>query len=166
MVRVVAWEGGSRGIENFIGQILLPGEGSLKRSDFDQLKSKLTWPKFPNGMRLEQKWNRDYGCSWKCCFYWVITWKLLFIGRGFTLVELGVGRWDILGVGHEQIFGCQEKRENPVLITFCFRVIFNFILYIKGYFKVVSSKLQVTLAYYFYYKRDFSYCQTLWLLKC
>ena len=90
--KVVAWEGGSGGIENFIGEILLPGEGSLKRSDFDQLKSKLTWPKFPNGMRLEQKWNRDYGCSWKCCFYWVITWKLL-------LVELGVGRWDFLGGG-------------------------------------------------------------------
>ena len=42
MVRVVDWEGGSRGIENFIGEILLSGEGSLKRSDFDQLKSKLT----------------------------------------------------------------------------------------------------------------------------
>ena len=54
MVRVVAWEGGSRGIENFIGQILLPGEGSLKRNDFDQVKSKLTWPKFPNGMRWKK----------------------------------------------------------------------------------------------------------------
>ena len=25
------------------------------------------------------------------------------------------------------------------------------------------DKLQVTLAYYIYYKRDFSYCQTLWI---
>ena len=29
----------------------------------------------------------------------------------------------------------------------------------------LDSKLQVTLAYYLYYKRDFRYCQTLWLVK-
>ena len=29
----------------------------------------------------------------------------------------------------------------------------------------LDGKLQVTLAYYLYYKRDFSYCQILWLLK-
>ena len=30
----------------------------------------------------------------------------------------------------------------------------------------LDGKLQVTLAYYLYYKRDFIYCQTLRLLKC
>ena len=30
----------------------------------------------------------------------------------------------------------------------------------------LDEKLQVTWAYYLYYKRDFSYCQTFWLLKC
>ena len=36
-----------RGKSNFFtGGIFLPGERNLKRSDFDQLKSELTWPKF------------------------------------------------------------------------------------------------------------------------
>ena len=55
--------------------------------------------------------------------------------------------------------------ESPVLITFAPES-FWILFYIQGYFKVVSDgKLQVTLAYYLYYKWDFSYCQTLWLLK-
>ena len=30
----------------------------------------------------------------------------------------------------------------------------------------LDGKLQVTWVYYPYYKRNFSYCQTLWLIKC
>ena len=45
-----------------------------------QLKSKLRWPKCPKSTKLKLKWNRSNDCSWKWCFYWVITWKLLFRG--------------------------------------------------------------------------------------
>ena len=33
-------------------------------------------------MKLEQKWSRNNGYNCKCCFYWVITWKLLVRGGG------------------------------------------------------------------------------------
>ena len=39
--------------------IFLSVEGNLRSSDFDQLESKLTRPKFPKSMRLKQKWNRN-----------------------------------------------------------------------------------------------------------
>ena len=37
-----------RGKSNFFtgGRFFLPGERNLRRSDFDQLKSELIWPKF------------------------------------------------------------------------------------------------------------------------
>ena len=64
------------GIRNFAGEIFLPGEGNLRRSDFDnsnlfqslkqlsvntehQLKSKLKWPMCPKSMKLKQKWSRN-----------------------------------------------------------------------------------------------------------
>ena len=50
------WEGDQK---FYGGGIFLPGKGNLRRSDFNQLKSKLTWPKFPKSMRLKQKWNRN-----------------------------------------------------------------------------------------------------------
>ena len=43
-------------------------------------KSKLTWPMSPKSMKLNQKWSKNNDYSWKCCFYWVITWKLLLSG--------------------------------------------------------------------------------------
>ena len=44
---------------------------------------------------------------------------------------------------------------------------FWIIFYIPKVSKLhLDDKLQVTWTYYLYYKRDFSYCQTLWLLKC
>ena len=76
----------------------LPVEGNLRSSDFDQLQSKLTWPKFPKSMRLKQKWNRNNDYSEKCCFYWVITWKLLFSRRDWLLVG---GGGDFLDGGYE-----------------------------------------------------------------
>ena len=42
------------------------------------VKSELTWPVCPKNMKLKQKWSRSNDYSQKCCFYWVITWKLLF----------------------------------------------------------------------------------------
>ena len=46
---------GGGGIGNFTGGIFLMGEVNLRRSGFNQLKSKLTWPKFSKSMR----WNRN-----------------------------------------------------------------------------------------------------------
>ena len=59
------------------------------------------------------------------------------------------------------------SRENPVLITFAPES-FSILFYIpKVIFTLyLHDKLQVTLAYYLYHNRDFSYCQTLGLLKC
>ena len=61
-----------------------------------------------------------------------------------------------------------EIHLSLLLITFApnsFSVLFqipNFILNLH-----LDGKFQVTLAYYFYYKRHLlNYCQTLWLLKC
>ena len=51
---------------------------------------------------------------------------------------------------------------NPVLITFApesFWILFHIPKVILKLY--LDGKLQVTLAYYLYYKRDFSYCQTL-----
>ena len=56
-----------------------------------QLKSKLTWPKSPKSMKLKQKWNRSTYYSQKCCFYWVITWKLIFRGWGGEVSRWGGG---------------------------------------------------------------------------
>ena len=37
-------------------------------------------------MKLKQKRYRSNDCNKKCCYYWVITWKLLFSrGRGINL---------------------------------------------------------------------------------
>ena len=58
-------------------------------------------------------------------------------------------------------------RENSVLITFATESFWILIYIPKVILKLyLNGKLQVTLAYYLYHKRDFSYCQTLWLLKC
>ena len=122
------------------------GWRDLRRSGFDQLKSKLTWPKFPTSMRLKQKWNRNNDYWQKCCFYWVITWELLF-RRGLTfggggggaerikiwLEGEGGGGVDFLSGGYERIFGWWgdsphlPSRENPVIITYApesFRILF------------------------------------------
>ena len=78
--------------------IFLSACGNLTRSDFDnlnlfqsqkqhsinsenRLKSKLAWPVCAKSM-LKWKWYRSNDCSKKLSFYWVITWKLLFSGRG------------------------------------------------------------------------------------
>ena len=58
------------------------------------------------------------------------------------------------------------NRENPVLITFApesFWILFHIPKVILKLY--LDGKLQVTLAYYLSYKRDFSYCQTLRILK-
>ena len=59
------------------------------------------------------------------------------------------------------------SRENSVPIIFSLES-FWILFYIP---KIIldlylDGKLQVTLAYYLYNKRDFSSCQTLWLLTC
>ena len=41
-------------------------------------------------MKLKQKWNGSNDYSWKWCFYFVITWKLLYEGVGGGG---GVSRW-------------------------------------------------------------------------
>ena len=54
-----------------------------------------------------------------------------------------------------------------LLVTFAPKSFWIFFYIPKVILKLhLDGKLQVTLAYYLYYKRDFSYCQTLWLLKC
>ena len=59
------------------------------------------------------------------------------------------------------------RRENSVPIIFSLEL-FWMLFYIP---KIIlelylDGKLQVTLAYYLYNKRDFICCQTLWLLTC
>ena len=54
-------------------------------------KIKVNMPLCPMSMKLKQKLSRNNDCSWKCCFYWVITWKLLFSGGGRELTLVGVG---------------------------------------------------------------------------
>ena len=42
-------------------------------------------------MKLKQKWNGSNDYSWKWCFYFVITWKLLYEGVGGGEGFLGEG---------------------------------------------------------------------------
>ena len=58
-----------------------------------QLKSKLAWPEYPKSMKLKQKWYMSNDYSYKCCFYWVITWKLLFSGWELTFSRGGIKIW-------------------------------------------------------------------------
>ena len=55
----------------------------------------------PKSMKLKQKWSKSNDYSSKCCFYWVITWKLLLSGRddknlvgGGSLLGGIFSRWD------------------------------------------------------------------------
>ena len=58
------------------------------------------------------------------------------------------------------------SNQNPVLLTFAPESFWILFYLPKVILKMyLDGKLQVTLAYYLYYKRDFSYCQTLWLFK-
>ena len=50
-----------------------------------QLKSKLTWSVWPKSMKLKQKWRRKNDYNQKCCFYWVLTWKLFLVGGGIKI---------------------------------------------------------------------------------
>ena len=50
-----------------------------------QLKSKLTWSVWPKSMKLKQKWRRRNDYNQKCCFYWVLTWKLFLVGGGIKI---------------------------------------------------------------------------------
>ena len=69
--------------------------------------------------------------------------KMLFL-LGYNLKI--VIQWGVLGGEYEPIFGWwgysphPPSRENPAVISnyICSRIILNFILYTKGYFKVVS----------------------------
>ena len=131
--------GGNR---KFYGmEFFLSGERNLRASDFDQLKSKLTWPKGGRGVG-EQKFGKG---------------RRRF-SRWLEMSEFLPG-----GVDSPQF----PSRENAWLITFI-RESFSILFYIpKVILKLhLDGKLQVTLAYYLYYKRDFSYCQTVWLLEC
>ena len=86
-------------------------------------KIKVNMPLCPMSMKLKQKLSRNNDCSWKCCFYWVITWKLLFSGGGRELTLVGgesTDRGMFLGGGNEQIFDwwgvtcpITSSRENP-----------------------------------------------------
>ena len=54
-----------------------------------------------------------------------------------------------------------------LLITFAPKSFWTLFYIRKVVLKLhLDGKLQVTLACYLYYKRDFGYFQTLWLLKC
>ena len=49
----------------------------------------------------------------------------------------------------------------------CSKVILKLFYLPKVILKLhLDGRLQVTFIYYLYYKRDLSYCQTLWLVKC
>ena len=101
--------------------------------------------------------------------------KILFL-LGYNLkivIHLGedknlVGGRGFLGAGYQRIFGWWgnspnlPSRENPVPIIFASKSFRIFFYIPKVILKLyLDSKLQVTLTYYLYYKRDFSYCQTL-----
>ena len=74
----------------------------LKTAFCEYWTSSKIWTMCPKGRKLKQKWCRSNDYSSKCCFYWVITWKLLFSGGG-------EGNWLLLGgdknleAGSEQI---------------------------------------------------------------
>ena len=68
-----------------------------------QLKSKLAWPVCPK-YKIQTKMVHDQ------CFYWVISWKLLFRGRG---LENYWGNFSSGGVD-EQIFGWWEGGTSPI----------------------------------------------------
>ena len=59
-----------------------------------QLKWTLTWPVCSKSMKLTQKWSKSKDYSLKCCFYWIITWKLLLSGGGE--LKFGGGRGSLL----------------------------------------------------------------------
>ena len=114
------------GIRNFTrgGEIFLPGEGNLRRSNFDhsnlfqsceqlsvntkhQLKSKLAWPKCTKTMKLKQKWNRSNDCSQKMLFLLGYKFKNCYLvkrGGGELTFAGGIyfSRW---GRRNKQIFG-------------------------------------------------------------
>ena len=56
-----------------------------------------------------------------------------------------------------------SSREKPALITLSHLEFFYIPKVILKLY--LDGKLQVILTYYLYHKRDFSYCQTIWLLK-
>ena len=66
-------------------------------------------------MKLKQKWYMSNDYNWKCCFYWLITWKLLFSVRGIKIWWVG----SLLGRGVSKFLdGGRESphpssRENP-----------------------------------------------------
>ena len=104
----------------------------------------------------------------------VIQWGINFWwGKNKNLVRSGGGggwfsRWDMskfLAGGGD--LPPPPSRENPVLITFAPESFWILFYIAKVILKLyLDGKLQVTLAYYLYYKSDFSYCQIFWLLKC
>ena len=69
-----------------------------------QLKSKLTWPACPKSIKLKQKCSGSNDYSYKC-FYWVITWKLLFSGGEDWLLVGKNGEGGDFSRVYEQTFG-------------------------------------------------------------
>ena len=114
-----------------------------------QLKSKLRWPKCPKSTKLKLKWNRSNDCSWKWCFYWVITWKLLFRGginlwwQKSTRGGIFLGGWEwadfqLVGGGGSP----SPSRENP---AFYWKFPFILILVFEN---VIHSPVNLQLEYY------------------
>ena len=59
-----------------------------------------------------------------------------------------------------------SSTESPAN-NMCSKVILKFFYLPKVILKLhLDGKLQVTIVYYLYYKRELSYCQTLWVMKC
>ena len=119
---------------------------------------------------LQLKMLFSLGYNLKIVIHWGRDWLLVGRGgQGGIKIDWGI---DFLGGGMGEFLAGRgdsphpPNRENPVLITFAsesFWILFNIPKIILKLY--LDGKLQVTFSYYFSYKRDFSYCQTLWILK-
>ena len=88
-------------------------------------------------MKLKQKWSRRIDYSKKCCFYWVITWKLLFRGGGE--VDFWWGEWE-----HFLTNGGGTPPNPPVGKTlYMYLYIYIYIYIYKVYLICVGLRLYV-----------------------